>query len=184
MRIAMGHFVDFYLPYSDQHGQRVSASDQAGRIIAEAQARIAAGALGVAITYSANYGQTVQIGATYSSGGWNTQTSGSNQADVMRQMETLLGGQYTSLQGKLRIAPITTMTYTDYGGHSQLDVVQSDLDGIKGLLDAGWVILGWQNQDSKPHRRYAIGGGVANKLPPQVDRLIQTTLTQYAHDYP
>jgi hypothetical protein len=52
------------------------------------------------------------------------------------------------------------------------------------VSNSGRVILGWQNQDSKPHRRYAVGGGVANKLPLQVDRLIQTTLTQYAHDYP
>ncbi len=99
-------------------------------------------------------------------------------------MESLLGGPNASLQRKLEIAPITTMTYSNYGGHTQEQVVQSDLDDIKTLLDKGWTVLGWQNQDSMPHGRYAVGGGVAGGLPQTVDTLIQTTLAQYASKYP
>ncbi|MCC7249757.1 MAG: hypothetical protein IT473_14135 [Lysobacter sp.] len=180
----MGQFVAFYLPYIDQNGNKSASSHQAAAIVAEAQARIDAGSPGVAITYSANYGQTVAIHAAYDGGGWNTKTSGANQADVMREMESLLGGQNASLQRKLEIAPITTMTYSDYGGRTQDQVVQADLDYIKALLDKGWTVLGWQNQDSAPKGRYAVGGGVAGGLPQAIDTLIQTTLTQYASKYP
>lgn len=92
-----------------------------------------------------------------------------------------MGSDFSALQGRLEIAPITTMTYKDYGGHTQQQVVESDLEYIKSLRDKGWDVLGWQTQSSIPG--YAIGGGIA-ELPPEIDTLIQTTLAKYAVDYP
>ena len=177
----MGRFIDFYLPYKDESRNNISASKQALAIIDAAQKLISEGSPGIAITYSANYGQTMAIHQTYESGKWNTNTSGANQAAVMQAMETLMGDEYSSLQGHLEIAPITTMTYSNYGGLTHRKVVESDLEYIKSLLDKGWDILGWQNNSSKSH--YSIGGGIAN-LPQDIDTLIQTTLAQYAVDYP
>lgn len=176
----MGHFINFYLHYEDKSGKGVSSLEQALAIIAEAQKLIGGGSPGVAITYSANYGQTQKIHKTYEAGGWNTQTSGANQADVMQEMESLMGGKYSSLQRQLEIAPITTIPDT-YSGKTHLQVVESDLEYIKSLLDKKWDVLGWQNQGSKPH--YAVGGGVAGPLPQEINTLIQTTLAKYAVDY-
>ncbi|MFM7448558.1 MAG: NADAR family protein [Leptolyngbyaceae cyanobacterium] len=99
----------------------------------------------------------------------------------MQVMESLMGGKYSALQRRLEIAPITTMTYSDYGGRTHQQVVESDLEYIKFLLDKGWDVLGWQNQSSIPG--YAIGGGVATLLQ-EIKTLIQTTLAKYAVDYP
>ncbi len=176
----MGSLFNFYLPYKDESGNNLSAFDQALAIIAEAQKLISIGSSGVAITYSANYAQTVTIHQTYESGHWNTNTSGANQAAVMEAMESLMGGKYSTLQRRLQIAPITTMTYSDYGGRTHQQVVESDLEYIKFLLDQGWDVLGWQNQSSIPG--YAIGGGIAT-LPREINTLIQTTLAKYAIDY-
>lgn len=187
----MGNFVNFYLPYTDKSGKRVSSQDQALSIITKAQELIGGGSPGVAITYSANYGQTQTIHQTYDSGGWNTHTSGANQADVMQAMESLMGDEkHSSLQQCLKIAPITTMTYSGYGGQTHKQVVESDLQYIKSLLDAGWAVLGWQNQDSIPG--YSIGGGVSERpdehgvvqFPQDLKDLVQTTLAKYAVDYP
>ncbi len=176
----MGSLFNFYLPYKDESGNNLSAFDQALAIIAEAQKLISIGSSGVAITYSANYAQTVTIHQTYESGHWNTNTSGANQAAVMEAMESLMGGKYSTLQRRLQIAPITTMTYSDYGGRTHQQVVESDLEYIKFLLDQGWDVLAWQNQSSIPG--YAIGGGIAT-LPREINTLIQTTLAKYAIDY-
>ena len=176
----MGRFINFYLSYKDERGNYRSASDQAIAIITEAQKLIDLGSPGVAILYSANYGQTVTIHKTYKSGHWQTKISGSNQAKVMQAMEALMENQYSTLQRRLEIAPITTMTYSDYGGRTHRQVVESDLDHIKSLLDRGWDVLGWQNQSSIPG--YAIGGGIAT-LPKDIHTLIQTTLAQYATAY-
>lgn len=176
----MGNLFNFYLPYKDESGDDLSAPDQALAIIVEAQKLISIGTLGVAITYSANYDQAVTIHKTYEAGHWNTNTSGANQAAVMQAMESLMRGKYSSLQRRLQIAPITTMTYSDYGGRTHQQVVESDLEYLKFLLDKGWDILGWQNQSSIPG--YAIGGGIV-KLPQKIDTLIQTTLAKYAVDY-
>lgn len=66
--LIMGSFLNFYLPYKDVSGNNLSASDQALAIIAKAQKLISRGSCGVAITYSANYDQTVAIHKTYESG--------------------------------------------------------------------------------------------------------------------
>ncbi len=61
----MGSLFNFYLPYQDARGNNLSAFDQALAIIVEAQKLISRGSRGVAITYSANYAQTVAIHKTY-----------------------------------------------------------------------------------------------------------------------
>lgn len=177
----MGHFIDFYLEY-DKFPPG-NSKEQATTIIEEANKRIKAGCPGVAITYSANYGQAKKINQTYDSGDWNTGTSGSNQADVMREMELLLSNDASTLQGKLQIAPITTLSYEHdgFGTFTHEEVVRNDLKHIKHLLDENWDILGWINQSSNP--RYAVGGGVVAALPKHIDDLIQNTLSQFAANY-
>lgn len=174
----MGQFISFYLPYSSKTGD---SKNQAQAIADETSKRIKKGSPGVAITYSANYGQTIEIHKTYDAGNWNTHTSGANQADVMREMEALMGSTETALQGSLQIAPITTMTYTDYGGNTHDEVIQSDLSYIKSLLDKGWDVLGWQNQDSIP--KYAVGGKIS-KMTPAQKMLIQNALSKLSKEYP
>ena len=184
-----GTFIDFFLAYK-LDGVLVSDLDQATKILEHAESLLEKGSQGVAITYSANYGQTLKIEETYQSGGWNTETNGSNQAAVIAAMESLLGDAFESLRKKVRIAPITTMTYSGYGGKTHKEVVKEDLDRIQASLDAGWDILAWINQDSQPE--YAIGGGVAKGLdengnvrfPPELAKLVQKSLAEFSKDYP
>ena len=147
-----GTFLNFNLPFL-QNGAKVPAQQQAETILQKALDLVANGAKGVAIIYSANYGQTREIEKTYFSGGWNTQTSGANQAEVMHEMESLLGSTYAALQGKMRIVPITTMNaYTDpadpWNDDMLMGIVITDLARIKTYLEGGWTILGWQNQNT------------------------------------
>ena len=182
-----GRFVDFYLGYSGK-----TATQQAEAILDEAQGRIDLGANGVMITYSANYEQTQEIGRVYAEGGWDTGTSGSGQASVIRAMEGLLGSGRSELQQTMRIAPITTMTYQSYGDRTHAEIVTEDIERIRRQLDDGWDVLGWINEDSKPD--YAVGGGVASsedpdkpgeiRFPKPLQEQVQQALRQLAQDYP
>jgi hypothetical protein len=58
--MSAGHFINFYLPYS-KDSKKVPSGDQAAAILQKAQEVIANGTKGIAITYSANYGQTYEI---------------------------------------------------------------------------------------------------------------------------
>jgi hypothetical protein len=177
--IKKGKFIDFYLPYS-QYGNHISAESQAQKILQEADTLLKKGSFGVAIIYSANYGQTKTIRKTYAEGGYKTGTSGANQANVMTYMESLLDTpNYQHLQGKIRIAPITTMTNTNFDGKDHITVIKDDLAQIKQMLENGWDILGWQNKTTK---KYAVGGGVAT-LPPDISHEIQSTLLSLASQY-
>ncbi|MFN7200951.1 MAG: DUF2281 domain-containing protein [Aphanizomenon sp.] len=177
--IKKGKFIDFYLPYS-QDGNHISAKSQAQKILQEADTLLKTCSFGVAIIYSANYGQTKTIRKTYAEGGYKTGTSGANQANVMTEMENLLDTpNYQHLQSKIRIAPITTMTYADYDGKDHITVVKDDLAQIKQMLENGWDILGWQNQTTK---KYAVGGGIAN-LSHDISDKIQSTLLSLASQY-
>lgn len=183
-----GTFLNFNLPFL-QNGEFVPSREQAEKILKKATELIANGAQGVAITYSANYGQTRDIEKTYSAGGWNTQIFGANQAEVMYEMELLLGSQYAALQGKMRIVPITTMDgYDDPDGpwndDLHLEIVTADLARIKTYLENGWTVLGWQNQHTvdNPTHPYAVGGGIAI-LPQAISDKIQRTLMEYAETY-
>lgn len=186
--MAQGLFINFDIPYL-KNGASVPPQEQAEEILKKAGDLIAAGAIGAAIIYSANYGQTREIEKTYFTGGWNTQTSGINQANVIMSMESLLGSKYQTLQHKMRIVPITTMNaYTDivspWNDDVLMGIVVTDLDRIEIYLEAGWNVLGWQNQDTvnNPNHPYAVGGGVA-KLPTAVSDKIQSTLISYAAKY-
>lgn len=182
---AKGKFIPFNLhykvPHSNKPGQ-LDSTQQALAIITHARTLIAAGAAGVAITYSANYNQTLAINKTYQDGGWNTQTSGGGQATVMMEMERLMGlPEHSDIRMKLRIAPITTMSYP-----SELTPYQYvflDLAYIKShLLDQGWSVLGWQNQDVAPGK-FAIGGHISGKMPDDVRHMIQGVLNLYEKMY-
>ena len=178
-----GKFIDFYLPYS-QDGNHISAKSQAEKILQEADTLLKKGSFGVAIIYSANYDQTKTIRKTYTEGKYKTGTSGANQANVMTEMEKLLDTpNYQHLQGKIRIAPITTMTYSDYDGKDHITVVKDDLAQIQQMLENGWDILGWQNQTTiKSKNKYAVGGGVAT-LSQDISDEIQSTLLSLASQY-
>src|SRR5262249_50852004 len=178
-----GHFVNYYLPYHE-NGAAVPSDQQAVRILKTAQSLLAGGAIGVAITYSANYEQTQTIDQTYATGGWYTGTSGANQAAVMAAMESLeRTAAWSLLQGKVRIASITTMTYSNYGGKTHDQVIVDDLANIKALLNAGWTVLGWINNSSKPN--YAVGGGVAGgQFTAAESAAVQAALRGFAAVYP
>lgn len=184
-----GKFISFELPYAN-HGVTVSPDQQAQQILTEAQQLISQGAAGVAITYSANYDQTQTINKVYASGGWDTGTNGANQAAVMAAMEQLMGSTYSGLQGKMHIAPITTMNgylfpLSPWNETVLMNLVKIDLAAIEKYITDGWYVLGWQNQNTvnNPMHPYAVGGGVAT-LPPAVSDEIQTTLIALAKKYP
>jgi len=183
-----GQFISFYLPYR-QNGAYIPPDSQAQAILTKAQTLVDKGAPGVAITYSANYGQTREIIKVYAAGGWYTGTDGANQAAVMCEMEQLMSSPYTALQHKMRIAPITTMNayadpVTPWNETVLADIVTADLARIETYLQNGWCVLGWQNQDTVNNtgHPYAVGGGIA-QLPPAVAVKIQATLMGYAKTY-
>ena len=184
--MSAGAFINFYLSYAG-----VSYEDQAIAILQKSRDRLKAGAKGVAITYSANYGQTRAIAETYRQGDWFTGTNGAHQAAVMHAMELLMRREpYRELQGKVRIAPVTTM---EGGGQpripwsdpAHLEIAKADLARIQAYLEDGWDILGWQNQKTvkDPDHPYAVGGGIAI-VPDEVSEVIQATLIQFAREYP
>lgn len=152
-----GALVPFELTFTGR-----SPDDQARLILQEARGRLVAGALGVGITYSANLGQGESIRTVYESGGWNTHTGGANQASVMTAMETLEGTEFADVQKKLRIVPITTMSYQPLpSGITMDDIVVADLAAIRDLITQGWTVLGWINEAGSDH--FAVGGGVAKQ---------------------
>jgi hypothetical protein len=187
--MSTGAFINFILAFK-KDGIGVSADDQAKDILQKGRELIMNGSKGVAIIYSANYGQTRKIVETYKKGEWFTQTNGAHQAAVMHKMELLMENDpYHDLQGKLRIAPITTMNGSDHSvepwnDRVHMDIVKTDLARIKSYLEAGWDILGWQNQNSVNHPRhpYAIGGGIAS-VPDDISAEIQKSLIQFSLDY-
>ena len=99
-------------------------------------------------------------------------------------MEKLLDTpNYQHLQGKIRIAPITTMTNLHFDGKDHITVVKDDLAQIQQMLENGWDILGWQNQTTiKSKNKYAVGWGVAT-LSQDISDEIQSTLLSLASQY-
>lgn len=183
-----GNFLNLVVPFLKDNIS-VPPENQAKDILDKSLELINNGAKGVAITYSANYGQTREIERIYFAGGWNTHTDGANQAAVIRCMESLLGTDYKALQGKMRIAPITTMNAyqncaSPWNDDVHMGIVITDLDRIKNYLEGGWDVLGWQNQTTvgNPKCPYAIGGGVA-RLPQAISDKIQNTLIGYSSKY-
>lgn len=186
--MSTGRFINFVLPFS-KDGVNIPPQNRANDILQKSRELINTGSKGVAITYSANYGQTREIEKVYFTGGWNTQTNGAHQAEVMHSMESLLGSEYKDLQGKVRIVPITTMNAYVYpvdpwNDDVHIGIVITDLDRIKIYLEGGWDILGWQSQNAvnNPTHPYAVGGGIA-KVPQAISDKIQETLIGYATHY-
>jgi len=66
-----------------------------------------------------------------------------------------------------------------YGRADPLKVIKADLGRIREILEQGWHILGWKNQDSGGG--YAVGG--AGDLPSDRGNEIQTTLHNFAVKY-
>ncbi len=137
---------------------------------------------GVAITYSANHDQTMDIINCYNNKQWRTGVSGSNQAEVMKELEQLQGdGQrYQHLQHKMRIAPLSTMKYTSSNETKAVtdQELKVSLDYLGKLVADGWQVLGWQNPESLKNRDapFAVGGGVSQVMPEAHKELIQSTL--------
>lgn len=176
-----GSLVPFTVPWQDPatHAAR-PANDQAREILNRAVTLRAAGAIGVGITYSANWDQTKAIRKVYADGGWNTGTGGSNQAEVMTAMERLEGtAEFSVLQNRMRIVPITTMYYGHFtNGMTMDDVIAEDMAAIHKLITDGWTVLGWINQPGSD--QFAVGGGVAKRYYEQhPDRALSPT--QSAH---
>lgn len=178
-----GAFIDFLLTYKSGHAAGgLSNHEQAVAILTKGRALIEAGHPGAAIIYSANEGQTDDLAKAYSEGKYKAGIAGANQAQVMANLETLLGeDDWADLQLKMRIAPITTIpTHSD-----PLEIVESDLARIRAFLEDGWAVLGWKNQDChEPDHPYAIGGGVASNMREDVKQAIQGGLRQLASDFP
>jgi len=139
------------------------------------------------ITYSANEGQTQTIRSTYASGKWQTGTNGANQASVMRAMEQLMlnDPKYQPLQGKMRIAPITTLPNST-ALDSWLNLVEADINAIHELLKGSNIVFGWVNQGSDPLYAHAINNphGVVKSFPPEIHDLIQNNLADFKRDFP
>jgi len=164
--------------------------DQARLILHEARRRLSEGARGIGITYSANLGQSERIRDTYAAGAWNTHTEGANQASVMTAMEALEDTEFADLRTKLRIVPITTMSYGPLpAGTTMDDIVVADLAAIRDLITAGWSVLGWINEAAG--ERFAVGGGVAKQyyadrpdlaLSPAQSEIIQAELRRLASE--
>ncbi len=159
----------------------VPSEEQARLVISKVQELLQEGANGVAILYSANYRQTQAIQEAYAANRWKTGVTGANQASVIQCVEHLIEHSFQDLQGKFRVAPITTMTYDNYDGMQLHEVVLIDLENIKALLAGGWYVLGWMNQETQPH--YAIGGGVSGAMDSELKDLIQRALAEFAIEY-
>jgi hypothetical protein len=161
-----GKFIDLLVVYNDENHPNVTFDDEAIVILDAAQKSLDAGASGVGYIYSANYGQTVTIERTYFKGGWNTGTSGANQAQMVMAVEQLLGkAKYSHLQGKLHILPVTTMDYNSIPSWNEdihIGIIYTDLKRIENYLMVGWDVLGLQDQKNNAKKPYAIGGKIAN----------------------
>lgn len=78
--IMQGKFIDFLLPFA-QNNQIIPSKEQAIRIINEAVLILKNESVtAVAITYSANYDQTLHIRDCYTKGIWISHINGANQA--------------------------------------------------------------------------------------------------------
>ncbi|TCL62920.1 hypothetical protein [Rhizobium sp. BK251] len=182
--MSTGAFINFPLNYQvTLNDGGLTPDEQAVEILTKGRELLTAGFPGVAIIYSANEGQTRDLMKAYSAGIYTGNVGGANQAEVMAAMETRLGEPaWQDLQMKLRIAPITTIP--DQPSNA-FHIVKTDIARIRGQLEHGWAILGWQNQETvgQPDHPYAIGHGKAN-LAPDVDKAIQDGLKALAKAYP
>lgn len=182
-----GKFIDLVVLYHDAKHPNIDFDDEAVVILDAAQKSLDSGAKGVGYIYSANFGQTVTIQRTYFTNGWNTNTSGANQAQMVASVEKFLGTpKYSHLQGKLHILPITTMDYNsipEWNIDIHIGIIYADLKRIENYLMSGWDVLGIQDQKSNSEKPYAIGGNIAN-MSKRENAVVQDGLSKLAKDYP
>ena len=185
IQMATGAFINFELVFQVKPKDGGLNNDQqAIEILKKARHLLAVGFPVVAIIYSANEEQTRALVKAYAAGNYMAGIDGANQAKVMQALEAHLGGQdWKDLQMKVRIAPITTIPNP---GTDPVQIVNADIARIRGQLDEGWAILGWQNQNTinRQDHPYAIGGGVAGSLPAATEAAIQDGLKSLAAAYP
>lgn len=138
----------------------ISAQTQADKIIAEFERRLKADPNAkVAITYSANNDQVVDIVKGYTTGEYSI--GGSNQAEVIRIVIEEI--KKRDWQNKAHILPIATSQHSGGSGVIRMDQVDRDLANIAQHLGAGWQVLGFKNQATAPGA-YAVGGGVSKAI--------------------
>lgn len=180
----IGQFINYSAPFGAKNWDSIEAA----KLLNEADKLIKAGCKGVGYIYSANYGQTRTIQKTYFGGGWNSNTVGAHQAELVMAVEKLLADPaYTHLQGLVHIMPITTMNAYDnplpvWNEDIQTGIVNTDLDRIEYYLQDGWSILGLQDQNTNTHKPYAIGGSIAN-MTQAVSDFIQHKLVGFSKTY-
>lgn len=179
-RTMKGKFIPLLIPFQNNK-QHVPAEEQALKILKTVDQLTRGNSCKYAgITYSSNYDQTKTIRLCYLNNKSITGINGANQAAVIHEIEKLLSKKFVHLQGKFRVIPITTMTYTNYDDLTLEAVIKNDLKEMEKLLDEGYCIFGWMNQNTAP--QYAIGGGIAS-LPENMQKLVQKTLKHYSETY-
>ena len=113
----------------------------------------------IAITYSANNQQVIDITKGYTTGDYDV--SGGNQAEVFNQLIKLIKAK--NLQNNIHIVPIATSQQPGGVGAMTPEEVKRDMANIAKHLGAGWTVLGLRNHHTKPDE-YAIGGGFSGKI--------------------
>jgi len=160
-----GVFHDFRLDFATQ--DPYTNKKQALQILDKVKDLHNKGYQKVGIIYSANSEQTKNINYAYQNGEWSLGIYGSNQAQVMNEIENLLAKEYKELQHVFRVVPITTCIQGEFGSKSPItdDLLNHDLESAEQFIKEGGLLLGWINQMSvkNPDGPYAIGGGVAGK---------------------
>ena len=169
----------FVIRFKDSSNQPVSADQQARFFLDQALKDLEEleDGQGVAITYSANYGQTKDLAAAYIAGKPTAGIGGSNQATVVKAMEKLIlkDAKYKPLQNRMHIIPITTLKY---GEHKPENIIVRDIQNLACHLGAGWKVYGWQNQSThfKTKKKFAIGGGIVKQQDDLEFNIIQHSL--------
>lgn len=149
----------------------------------------------VGITYSSNNEQSQKITKTYADKKWKTEINGSNQAQVIANIELLLETpEYQHLKNVFRILPITTCALPGGIGTVKQEWLERDFKYIETFIaKKSHVVLGWQNEAANNWRpkKYAIGGGVSSQLDALVpgsqqtqEDFIQQKLMDISEKYP
>ncbi len=149
----------FVVKFADQNGT-ISAKRQAQQIIEKFEKEIAAGRK-VAITYSANSKQADDIYRGYQTGDFSIH--GSNQAQVIKLVIEEIHKR--KWEDKAHILPVATMSYDKKHNKQPVDKksVKRDLGNIAQHVGAGWTVLGFQNQTTKPGE-LAVGGAISKEV--------------------
>jgi polyhydroxyalkanoate synthesis regulator phasin len=142
-------------PYKVSYKGR-TAKQQADQIMADFKRILAQNPKAkIAITYSANNDQALDIINGYKTGEYSV--NGSNQAAVFHLVIEQI--KRDSLQDQIHILPISTCEHAGGTGTLTQTHIDRDKQNIAKHIGAGWIVLGLQNEDTQKDE-YAIGGGV------------------------